>query len=372
MSKENKFLIALKKVVEVDDLKNFFETLKSQNKAKEWDINPINISFKDGKVVHNAEQIKELVEVILSTSNDTLEDCKDMNTIDSLTFHQKLIYNWFIGTRKQLTEPFDKLKKEFTENEKLLKELDTKIKSKKDELLEKVYQKARIEIFKVLQNLSDEVIKEYAIEINLSIFEEFVNEKKKLKSMVLNTKENLGATNIKMITEKFNMVANPLIEAKQLQELKNKEQRLLSKELNKVVTSGENEDLKASLIDLRIIEDEISTYYSNIDNTAKSQIVNIVRIVENAIINNNKLSEIMQKTEVPKTEVEEKTEVSKTEVSEVAHGQKVKLKSFKLSEKDSKFLSDIVTSAKSEEEAKDLIMQSLANHLYMINLEEIK
>lgn len=288
---KNNLIQDLKILANAEDSKTFIEDLRVQNKQKEWCLNPIKINLDNGMIVHNAEEIKKAVEVLQKTLLETLSATNDLLVVESLNENLKVVSEWLKGTRLQVTKPFDELKSSFTDNEKILKGLVEDIKIKKDKLLEEVYRKARIKIFIEIQILADELYKIHKITLHFKIFEDFVNVKKKLKSMIPNEKGKIGAGALKQIKENFDLIANPLIDAKQLAEVKEKEHNILTQQISKIIIIGTDEILNNSIIELNQMMEQTSMYFQNIEESAKSQIKSTISIVTANIRTNAKAIE---------------------------------------------------------------------------------
>lgn len=288
---ENNLILGLQKLANAEKSKTFIDDLRKQNKAKVWDLNPIKINLDGGIIKHNAEDIKKAVEVLETTLKTTLENTDRIDVVDGLSENLKVVTDWLKGTRLQVTEPFDKLKSSFTANERVLKDLAAVVKTKKDELLEETYKKARVKIFEELKKLVDELIEKSEIPINLNVFEDFAEVKKKLKSMIPNEKGKLGAASLKQIKEQFDMVANPLIEAKRVAAVKEKEHNVLTQQLSKMTVSGETQVLNETLESLRELYEQADMYYPNIKESAESQITSTANMIKANIKSNEKASQ---------------------------------------------------------------------------------
>lgn len=226
MNEQNKQIEVFKSLANTDigDL-DFFELLSKQNKEKVWKHNPIKVSIEDGIFIHNAEEIKSAVTDLVSFADKKIADAKTVDDVEAMKKQTNIIKDWLLGTRKQITEPFDKLKSAFTESEKSLSKID--FKTKIDALNEAVYKKRRASIIKELEHLinSSEYIKD---EITMKHFESFIEIKKKIKVFDLNTKLELSATAKKQVKEQFELITEPLVKAKQLEQKTNTEHNNLA------------------------------------------------------------------------------------------------------------------------------------------------
>ena len=286
MSK-NKYIGALQVLAGAKDTDTFLSELKEQNKLKVWDYNPIKIDFDKGVIIHNAEDIKNAVGILYDTLTESLKNESDIDVIDGFESNLKIISDWLKGTRLKLTSPIDELKKEFIANENVLKSLSSDIKAKRDKVLEDVYKCRRVSIFNFIQILEDDL--EHNLNLDLRVFGAFADTKKILKGFDLNTKGVLSASAQKQIKEQFEMVVNPLIEAKKLNKAIEIENNILTKQLSLIKTSGTNEELNDSITSLNEMMEQVDLMFINIKDGAINQIKATINIVQANLKANEKV-----------------------------------------------------------------------------------
>ena len=264
-------------------------SIKEQNKAKVWDTRLLTlVPNNDGTFTHNADAIKLAVEKGINVLKENLKDTDSLDDVAMWSDTLNILHTWLEGTRKESTSVFDEVKTSLMVPEKLLSDMKPLLKQKQNELNESIYKVRRINIFNEFQSLEDNL--EFEIEIDFKIFESFADDKKKNKSFDVNTKGKLNAAAKKQILEQFHLVVDPIIKEKMMQEEKQKEQQLLTMQLSKIKTTGTNEELESNIKELNLIEDTLDTYFPNIKDNAKSQILSLNKVIHDSINQNNKIS----------------------------------------------------------------------------------
>jgi hypothetical protein len=120
---ETKQIVAkLSELVKIDSADKFLEIIKQENKAKKWTISPVKIELKNGGIVENSEEIKRLVSIMQNWAENEFET-NDVNVLDKDMDLVRTIYTWFNGSRKQVTNGFDIVKKNFTSLENDIKQI---------------------------------------------------------------------------------------------------------------------------------------------------------------------------------------------------------------------------------------------------------
>jgi len=265
-------------------------SIKEQNKAKAWNTRLLTLSVDNkGNFVHNANEIKSAVSRGMEVLKANIELTNSLDELEMYNDTLNTLFLWIQGTRKESTSNMDQLKKVLSEPEKLLSDMKPLLKEKIEKLNEEIFKIRRINIFNEFQTLEDES-ELNECDINFEVFNSFADEKKKTKTYDLNKSGNLSAAAKTAIKQQFDLVANPIIEARKLSKLKEKEQNLLTLQLSKIETSGTNEELQLSINELNSIEDTLDTYFPNIKDNAKSQILSLNKIIHNAIDQNDRIS----------------------------------------------------------------------------------
>jgi len=426
-------LTGFKQLSKQDSNKQFIEDLKEQNKNKDWKFSVIDINVKDGAIVTNAKDIKIEVDKLDVSLREQIETIDSVEDIEAYETTLKVIFDWLKGTRIKLTSPLDEIKSEFTSNEKKINDLFPIMRDKKEQLLEEVYKVRRLDIFKEIQTLEDEIVETYPnFELNLEVFEDFADIKKKLKTFDIG-KSGLSAGAKKQIKEQFYLVVNPILEQIKLNEVKEREQKMLEIRLKDISTTGTIEALTESQTKVSALLDDVDVFFPNIKDSAKVQINTIINVIqgnirtiednakkdEAKILNDRKnlirsefekpygqmglslkdvakiiedfkaidfskyddlssfASDIveMQLTNLNKIkyaiEMSSKAKVEAAAPVEVVRDPITKTNTYKLSAKDIETLNSITITAENQQMAKEIFIQRLSMHFQMSDLEEI-
>jgi len=259
---------------------NLLDTLKIENKSKCWSNSVIKVDIVDNKFITNANEIEVVIKSASEKVIDFVENTTSVLEVTAKADEIKLITDWLIGTRRELTQPFDMLKKSFTKNEDMLKKMLNLCKDKIEILNENIFIKRAEAINEKFQIL----INDDKLDINLSVFSQFVMNKRRLQAYKLNNTGLLSNTAHKHIQAEYNLVALPLKELREKAILQEKEQSDLSTKLASIKTNGSFEELSEQLVILSTIRDSINFMYPNNCNSAISQVANYVSIIKSAIV----------------------------------------------------------------------------------------
>ncbi len=252
------------------------ENLRKQNKKKEWDITPIQIEVKGSKIVENSKQIKSIVELMDKHTKDVCRNALDIEEVENTKENISTILAWFKGSRIQLTKPLDDMKKNFTSLEKDMGGLINDLKDKEDAIREKDYQIAE----KSIRNELAELIDGASVDVSIEVFEDFVENKRKLKGMMPNDKNKLSAASLKSISEQFNLIAQPLMDAKELEAKKTQQSKAFDLYIGGVTLIGSAEHLEANLVSLGQLSQQIDELYPDIKEECHRRIANSKTTIE--------------------------------------------------------------------------------------------
>ena len=163
-------------IANYNDPEKFWEDIKAQNKAKKWSISPVKIEFKNGEIVENSEQVKKLVELMQGWVDEEIKT-SDLERLEKDTEIVRVVYEWFSGSRKQVTKKFDEIKKNFTAIEADIKNIGLGFKQRKEEILEEEYKKRALALFTRIKKYIEEFKLEHNIELDYKLFSVFVEKK---------------------------------------------------------------------------------------------------------------------------------------------------------------------------------------------------
>jgi len=273
-------LIALANIAGVEKEK-FFALIKEQNKTKKWTISPIKLEVKDGEIIDNADQIKEIVEKIknwkdeqLSIVNLTVEEVEDY--IDTVS----TVYTWISGTRKNATSAFDAIKKKFTATEKELKEVIDDLKAKREALKEEQYQKHE----KVLREFLDTTLKELKggedIELQTTLFDDLISNMR--KTQILTDKGSLKKSAKDKILSKISEIVEPIKAEREKQKIIQNELDRLEYDTRELMLFDidSKEDMEAKKAELQKLYDNAPILYPNAQEEAKKALQSKINLIQ--------------------------------------------------------------------------------------------
>jgi len=294
-------------LVNYKDPAEFWEAIKTQNKAKKWTITPVKIEFKDGQIVENSGQVKQLVELMQSWANDLITNAKDVDELEKATEIVREVYVWFSGSRKQLTKPLDEMKKNFTSLENEIKQIGITFKEKKETLLEEEYKQKALALYTRIQRYLEEIKKEHNVTIEVSLFKDFVERKK--KTNIFTSKKELTKKIDDEIKAKINEILEPILKEREAQKLKEQDLQKLTLDLQDINTNALFvEELEAAKEKLTQLLNTVDMRYPNAVNEAGAQLNANIRLVE---ANIKRLQAEAEKEALRKAEEERKAAEAK-------------------------------------------------------------
>jgi hypothetical protein len=374
MSNAREVITEFAELVKVKDPAKFWELIVKENKEKKYSLLPIKVEMKDGEITSNAEQVKILVDLVekwaynLSVSDNLDEINKGIKTL-------REIYVWINGSRKQVTRKFDEVKKQFTDVENDVKKLGELLKNRIDELKEQEYKKNEELLKQYFTEEIDRIKKEHNIDLDISIFEDFIQNKRKNK---ITTKKGLLTAEIKrQIDEKVEQVLEPILKEKETQKLKEQDLQKLALDLKDVnIYSLFLDELEQAKGRLEFLLDVAETAYPNATVEAKMQLKGLLKIAEANIakVKAEQEKEILQ--EQVKKEQEEKNK-KEQELKEKARKIQEKMgvvkskNKFKLPLEELEVIASVEVEAENEDEAKEKILKMFKEQLELIDLIKI-
>ena len=266
-------------LVNYKDPAEFWETIKAQNKAKKWTITPVKIEFKDGQIVENSGQVKQLVELMKNWANDLIANAKDVDELEKATEIVREVYAWFSESRKQLTKPLDEMKRNFTALENEIKQIGIAFKEKKEELLEQEYQNRETAIISELKMELNFIKEDLGIDLDINLFSDFIAQKRKTK--VLTEKGHLTKKIKDEIKVKINEILEPILKEREVQKLKEQDLQKLTLDLQDINTNSLFiEELEAAKDKLIQLLNTVDMRYPNAVQEATAQLNANIRLVE--------------------------------------------------------------------------------------------
>ena len=378
-------------LVNYKDPAEFWETIKAQNKAKKWTITPVKIEFKDGQIVENSGQVKQLVELMKNWANDLIANAKDVDELEKATEIVREVYAWFSESRKQLTKPLDEMKRNFTALENEIKQIGIAFKEKKEALLEEEYKQKALALYTRIQRYLEEIKKEHNVTIKVSLFKDFVERKK--KTNIFTSKKDLTKKVDDEIKVKINEILEPILKEREAQKLKEQDLQKLTLDLQDInVNALFIEELEAAKNKLMQLLNTVDMRYPSAVQEATAQLNANIRLVEANIkrLQAEAGKEALRKAEEERKAAEaKKQEEIKKRAEEIQKAQQeaVNAKNTQTTEDISKaehttkykipleeieVIAAVEIKAASEDEAKEKAIEMFKQQLQMIDLIEIK
>ena len=364
------------------DPAKFWELIKEQNKQKKWSITPVKIEFKDGQIVENSEDVAKLVALMGEWAKRELEDA-DLDTLKKDLDITRTIYVWFSGSRKQVTGSFDAVKKSFIEVENRIKAIGEAFKKKEEELLEEEYKRREAAIKRELTAELNSVVEEHGIELNINLFSDFIAQKRKTK--VLTEKGALTKKIKDEIKAKVKEILEPILKEREAQKLKEQDLQKLTLDLQDInVNALFIEELEKAKERLKQLLNTAEFRYPNAVQEAEAQLRANIRLVEANIarLKAEEEKEALRKAEEERKKEEAKKEeeikqraeaIQKMQQAEVKEEtpKEIKKIKWKIPLEEIKVIAAIEFEAKSEEEAKEKIIEMFKQQLQMIELIKV-
>jgi hypothetical protein len=368
-------------LVKIDSAEKFWELIKQENKEKKWSVTPVKIEFRDGKIIENSEQVKKLVELMQNWAENELK-IDDVGTIDKDTTIVRTVFEWFSGSRKQVTKGFDEIKKNFTTIETDIKNIGLAFKQRKEELLEKEYQNREAAILAELKMELHSIKEEYGVEISANLFSDFIAQKRKTK--VLTDTGKLTKKIRDEIKAKVREILEPILKEREAQRLKEQDLQKLTLDLQDInINALFIDELENSKTKLQQLLNTAEMRYPNAVQEAESQIKANIRLVEANIarLKAEQEKEVLKKAEEERKAAELKKQeeikaraeaIQEAQMQQKEKMQEAKKTKYKIPLEEIEVIAAVEFEAESEEEAKQKAIEMFKQQLDMIELNKIK
>jgi len=220
----------------------FFRSIKVQNKAKQWSISPVRIEFKEGNIVENSKEVAKMVDLMKSWAGNELK-VEDTSILKEDEEISRTIYEWFKGSRIQITKPLDEIKRNFTALEKEIKVITDSFKQRQDELKEEIYKEREQKIREYIEESNELLKQEENLEVDLiSLLDDYIQRKRKFG--ILTSKGELQKAIKGEIDRKIEEIVKPIREERERAKQKENDIKRLTYDLEDIKTTGEVEELK--------------------------------------------------------------------------------------------------------------------------------
>ena len=205
------------------------------------------VVIKNNKVQFNTQNLKDFVDIAEEKVEDSIKN--ELSDVPLKELKKKIAdtYKAFNAVRVSVTSEFDKGKGLFTVEEKRLKSLIIPLDKRIQELNEEVFkiaEKAIKDTFNSLQAENKE------LNINLTVFDHFINSQRKNKGMLPNEKTNiLSKSSSDKILAEFNKVADPLREQLELKKREKTESLQFEEAITKFNISSQDISILKDIIE---------------------------------------------------------------------------------------------------------------------------
>jgi hypothetical protein len=269
----------------------FMKKIIIENKTKDYskELDPIVIKIENGVLYSNNLEIESAVSQIFSFVNENTEELSS----DDIQKYIEIVSNierWIKSNRIEKTKPFDELKKSFIASEKKLIDAKDILKIKQDKDNEDIFAVRRQNIADCIVELIGDLKED--IEIDVNLFNNFLDEKQKAKTYELNKSGKLSSPARNAIIEMFTKITRPIIDEFEEEKTQEKEHKQFLNIFCKIETKGSASVLKKSLEELQELKDNIDEFYPSVKSSVQMQISQTVNTINKNIEKlENKVSE---------------------------------------------------------------------------------
>ncbi len=260
------------------------ENITQWNKEGVYPFSIIDIKVTPKGVTDNADFVGGLVAKYEAHIEDVIKNVLDPDVLLEEKKTLLEIGKYFKKTRQIQTAPLKEVAGHFTPHESKFDELNTRLMQQYEKMNEVEYKKREIS----LKEYFTELLKADGFEevISLDAFKDFIGAKRKTKFYT-----SKGALNAKIkgeIEDAVRLVAEPIKEAKRLDEEKSKESKQFESYMENFNGDGiDNEKLGSTINQLIKFKESVPQLYPNIEEHCLRTIDNKIKLIE-ANIRGNK------------------------------------------------------------------------------------
>ncbi|MFT7880879.1 MAG: hypothetical protein ABXS91_10855 [Sulfurimonas sp.] len=249
---------------------DFVAKITEWNKNKAYPYTPIHIYVSQDGVKDNSEDVGKITDMIESHIQDVIKNDLDLDVVENNKKTVAEIGKYLVETRKIQTSPLAKVTKNYTQHEAKFKEFNEKFTEKIDAIKEVEYKKTENAIKKhIEQAIEEEELDRY---LNLDMFKDFVENKRKTKIFTTTGKLNKGIKDA--AAEAIRVAYEPIKQEIELKERKQLQTKQFEGYLENIVAEGTNYVLEASISSLNRLKESVSEYYPDIEESCMLSIDN--------------------------------------------------------------------------------------------------
>jgi len=249
------------------------DLVKVAEQAVTYDL----IKIENGTPVAVTGYLDEYVNALKEYKSDSIENDIDVDVVNEKIKQAKDTFKGIKTFRLAFTNPLKDITSEFTSREKEITLTISEWEASRDKMLEQTFKIAEEAIKEELARLYSENID---LNINMHSFDSFVEVQRKVKGMLPSEKTGkLSKPSLKKIEETFNKVADPIREAKKLEEQKQRETAQFDNSLPNIHTN-DIEELEIAKLEYMKIQEQVDTLYPHIKDSANNTIKNRLNTIE--------------------------------------------------------------------------------------------
>ena len=215
------------------------------------------VVIKNKMPVANTEHLRAYEVALIEHTDDMVRNTLDIDILEEEIKKRTKINSNFKTHRLGFTKPMTAIPKEFTPFEKSFDEQNNRIKDRVEEMKESTFRIAEAKIREVLNLLQEE---HKDIQINMSVFEDFVEAQRKVKGMLPKDNGSLSKGSMDKIEKVFNDHIQPIIEAKEKEERSQTEHKQFQTYLPNTDSNSINE-LEAAKMNLLKQKERLEELY---------------------------------------------------------------------------------------------------------------
>jgi len=257
------------------------------NKSKVYPVNPIIINFENGNITDNSAEVGELVSKIEKYKDDVLKNSLDAESVAEAKKMITEFGKFLIETRKAVTNPLKEIAGHYTKHEAKFKEMNEELTKKIDEINEKTYKNRERAIREYFESrLKDDDLTEV---VSMDAFKDFIEAKRKTNIFTSTGKLTKGIRDA--VTEAIRAVAEPILEAKKLEESKALQSKQFDSYMANFTVDGDTNVLEANINQLTKFKESVPDLYPDIADHCIRSIDNKIALMEGNIRANKAIAE---------------------------------------------------------------------------------
>jgi len=257
------------------------------NKSKVYPVNPIVISFEGGEVKDNAEEIADLITKIENYKDEVVKNSLDAESVAEAKKMVAEFGKFLIETRKAVTNPLKEIAGNYTKNEAKFKEMNEELTRKIDEINEKTYKNRERAIREYFESrLKSDALAEV---VSMDAFKDFIEAKRKTNIFTSTGKLTKGIRDA--VSEAIRVVAEPILEAKELEDRKALQSKQFDSYMVNFTVDGDTNALEANINQLAKFRESVPDLYPDIADHCIRSVDNKIALMEGNIRANKAIKE---------------------------------------------------------------------------------